>query len=182
MSAPLTVTHLARTCRLSRGTLLYYESIGLLPRPRRTRANYRAYSAAEVERLRQICVYRDAGVPLRDIRALLDGPRGEAGAVLRRRLLELGGQVERLREQQRAIARLLQSANQLRSQAMVSKEKWVEIMKAAGFSQDDMHRWHAEYEKSAPSEHQEFLEFLHIPAKETAEIRERSRGYRAAER
>lgn len=42
MSAPLTVTHLARTCRLSRGTLLYYESIGLLPRPRRTRANYRA--------------------------------------------------------------------------------------------------------------------------------------------
>ena len=66
MSAPLTVTHLARTCRLSRGTLLYYESIGLLPRPRRTRANYRAYSAAEVERLRQICVYRDAGVPLRD--------------------------------------------------------------------------------------------------------------------
>ncbi len=65
---------------------------------------------------------------------------------------------------------------------MVSKEKWVGIMKTAGFSQDDMQRWHAEFEKSAPSEHQEFLEFLHIPAKETAEIRERSRGHRAASR
>lgn len=56
---------------------------------------------------------------------------------------------------------------------MVSKEKWVEIMKPAGFSQDDTHRWHAQFEKSAPGERQEFL---------AAEIRERSRGYRAAER
>ncbi len=25
---------------------------------------------------------------------------------------------------------------------MVTKEKWVTIMKAAGFSEDDMRRWH----------------------------------------
>ena len=58
---------------------------------------------------------------------------------------------------------------------MVTKEKWVAIMKAAGFSEDDMHRWHAEFEKSAPDEHQEFLEFLHIPPAELTRIRDWSR-------
>jgi hypothetical protein len=38
-----------------------------------------------------------------------------------------------------------------------------------------MHRWHREFEKSAPEEHQEFLEFLHIPADEIKAIREWSR-------
>ena len=173
---PLTVTNLARACRLSRSTLLYYESIGLLPRPRRTEGNYRAYTPKDVERLRQICVYRDAGVPLADIRALLDGPRDDAAAVLRRRLVELGAGIERLRGQQRSIARLLTSAHKLRSIPMVTKEKWVAIMKAAGFSEDDMRRWHAEFEKGAPDEHQEFLEFLHIPPDELRRIRAWSRG------
>jgi DNA-binding transcriptional MerR regulator len=172
---PLTVTNLARACKLSRSTLLYYESIGLLARPRRTAGNYRAYSSKDLERLRQICVYRDAGVPLADIRALLEGPRDDAAAVLRRRLVELSGGIERLRDQQRAIARLLKSAHQLRSIPMVTKEKWVAIMKAAGFSEADMRRWHGEFEKSAPDEHQEFLEFLHIPQEELSRIRAWSR-------
>jgi DNA-binding transcriptional MerR regulator len=172
---PLTVTQLARECRLSRSTLLYYESIGLLPRPRRTAGNYRAYTPKDAERLRRICVYRDAGVPLAGIRALLDGPRDGAAEVLRRRLAELNTGIERLRDQQRAIARLLHSAHQLRSIPMVTKEKWVAIMKAAGFSEDDMRRWHTEFEKAAPGEHQEFLEFLHIQPEELAHIREWSR-------
>src|SRR5580658_3644533 len=168
---PLTVTNLARACNLARSTLLYYESIGLLPRPRRTAGNYRAYAPKDLDRLRQICVYRDAGVPLADIRALLDGARDDAGAVLQRRFAELGAGIERLRDQQRAIARLLKSAHKLRSTPMVTKEKWTAIMKAAGFSEDDMHRWHAEFEKGAPDEHQEFLEFLHIPPEELGRIR-----------
>ena len=168
---PLTVTNLARACKLSRSTLLYYESIGLLARPRRTAGNYRAYTPKDLERLRQICIYRDAGVPLAGIRALLDGPRDDAAGVLRRRLEELSAGIERLRDQQRAIARLLKSAHELRSIPMVTKEKWVAIMKAAGFSEDDMRRWHVEFEKAAPDEHQEFLEFLHIPPDELSRIR-----------
>ena len=62
---------------------------------------------------------------------------------------------------------------------------WAELMKAfeagnpraglgeqTGFSEDDMHRWHVEFEKSAPAEHQEFLEFLHIPSAKIQRIRE----------
>lgn len=58
---------------------------------------------------------------------------------------------------------------------MITKEKWISIMKAAGFSQEDMNRWHSEFEKMAPEEHQEFLEFLHIPAGEIDTIRQWSR-------
>ncbi len=44
----MTVSMLARRCGLSRSTLLYYESIGLLRRPPRTTGNYRAYGDADL--------------------------------------------------------------------------------------------------------------------------------------
>jgi hypothetical protein len=59
---------------------------------------------------------------------------------------------------------------------MITKDKWVSIMKSCGFSNEQMQRWHAEFERSAPEEHQEFLEFLHIPAREINTIREQSRA------
>jgi DNA-binding transcriptional MerR regulator len=155
---------------------LYYESVGLLRRPRRSDGNYRVYAEADLDRLRQIRVYRDAGLELGDIRFLLDSPSSDAGAVLRRRLAEIGGAIERLRGQQEAIARLLKSTGGFRRIDMVTKEKWVAIMKKAGFSEDDMRRWHAEFEKEAPSDHQEFLEFLRIPKEEIDSIRKWSRG------
>ena len=165
----LTVTRLARSCNLSRSTLLYYESIGLLTRPRRSEGNYRVYGTKDLDRLRQICLYRDAGLTLSDIRSLLNAPRNDASGVLRRRLVEIGQAIERMREHQRAIARLLNTA-ELRKDRMITKEKWTSIMSCAGFTHEDMHRWHQEFEESAPHEHQEFLEFLHIPAKEIASI------------
>jgi MerR family transcriptional regulator, thiopeptide resistance regulator len=173
---PLTVTLLARACGLSRGTVLYYESLGLLKPVRRSAGNYRLYGDRDLERLRQVCLYRNAGLKLSDIRSILDRPNSDAASVLQRRLVELGAEIERLREHQRAIARLLGSANRLRRMRMVTKEKWVEVMRSAGFTDEQMRRWHMEFEKSAPEEHQEFLEFLHIPAEEVARIRAWSRG------
>ena len=137
--------------------------------------NYRVYGEKDLQRLRQIRIYREAGLTLADIRALLDQPGSEAAGVLERRMEQLNEEIQKLRDHQRAIARLLKQTNQIRRMTMVTKEKWVEIMSAAGFSHDDMQRWHAEFEKSAPQEHQEFLEFLHIPPDEVRSIRERSR-------
>jgi len=167
---PLTVTRLARACKLSRSTVLYYESIGLVKRPARSSGNYRLYSEKDLDRLRQVCIYREAGLTLGDIRSLLDARTGDAGAVLRRRFVEIGAGIERLREHQRAIARLL-ATDQLRRNNVVTKEKWTSIMRSAGFTEEDMRRWHKEFEKSAPDEHQEFLEFLHISADEIKSIR-----------
>jgi len=173
---PLTVTRLARACHLARSTVLYYESIGLLRRPRRTSGNYRLYSDSDLDRLRQICAYRNSGLTLTDIRSLLEAPHTPGAAeVLRRRLVELGTAIEQLRSHQQAIAKLLQNKSFSRRTPMITKQKWVEVMQSAGFNKDDMHRWHAEFEKSAPEEHQEFLEFLHIPPAEIEEIRKSSR-------
>jgi DNA-binding transcriptional MerR regulator len=171
----LTVSKLARACGLSRGTLLYYESIGLLKPVSRSAAGYRRYGEQDLRRLRQICVYRDAGLKLEDIRALMDRPEDDAYSVLKRRLAELNAAVETLRGHQRAILKLLRNYEFCERTDMNTKEKWVSIMQAAGFSEADMRRWHVEFERSAPEEHQEFLEFLHIPKEEIASIREWSR-------
>jgi hypothetical protein len=125
-------------------------------------------------------VYRKVGLSLPSIRAVLDQPRGSAAAVLQRRLIDIDAEIETLRGHQRAILRLLQRSRALRRTMMISKEKWVAVMKAAGFTEADMQRWHREFEKSAPGEHQEFLEFLHIPADEIKTIREWSRMGRHA--
>jgi DNA-binding transcriptional MerR regulator len=172
----MTVTKLARSCGLSRTTVLYYEGIGLLRRPKRTAGNYRAYGDQDLERLRQVCVYRAAGLKLDDIRTILDRPQTDASALLRRRLAELSVEIERLRQHQRAIGQLLKASGTSWRTTMISKEKWTTIMRKAGFTDDDMRRWHAEFETSAPEEHQEFLEFLGIPKKEIATIRDWSRS------
>jgi DNA-binding transcriptional MerR regulator len=174
----LTVTRLARHFGLSRSTVLYYESIGLLNPARSRGNNYRAYGDRDMLRLKQVCIYRDAGLKLADIRVLLDRPESDAAAVLKRRLSEIAAEIERLREHQWAIVKLLQNRQSLRRLNVVTKEKWVSIMKASGFTEDDMQRWHAEFERSAPEEHQEFLEFLHIPPAEIGSIREWSRQHR----
>ena len=171
----LTVSRLAQRCGLSRSTVLYYERIGLVKPVLRTGANYRRYGEKDLRRLEQICIYRNAGLKLRDISALLDRPEGDAASVLTRRLAELDKEIETLRGHQQSIIRLLRSSNSFRRTKAMTKDKWVAIMKASGFTGDDMNRWHAEFERSAPDDHQQFLEFLQIPQAEIALIRESSR-------
>ncbi len=171
----LTVSKLARRCGLSRSTLLYYERIGLMRAPVRSGGNYRCYGDKELARLQQVCVYREAGLTLDDIRAILDRRESDASAVLKRRLKELNAEIATLRAHQQAILKLLQT-RALRSVKAMTKERWIQIMTAAGFSEEQMHRWHSEFERSAPDDHEEFLAFLHIPPKEIAQIRQASRS------
>ena len=55
---------------------------------------------------------------------------------------------------------------------MITKDRWVEIMRAAGLSDDDMHNWHRQFERLEPEAHQEFLESLGIEPDEIQAIRE----------
>ena len=79
-----------------------------------------------------------------------------------------------LRAHQQAILKLMGHRG-LGKAEMITKEKWVSIMSSCGFSEEQMQGWHAEFERSAPEEHEEFLKFLHIPAAEIGEIRRKSR-------
>ena len=50
----------------------HYESIGLVPKPRRTGANYRSYAEADVHMLRFVRAARDLGFSMSQIGELLD--------------------------------------------------------------------------------------------------------------
>lgn len=171
-----TVSKLAGRCGLSRSTVLYYESVGLLAPAARSASNYRRYGDKDVDRLRLICAYRQAGLKIDDIKAILDGSFSHAAGVLQRRLMELSEEIERLRGHQRSILKLLSSKSVFRRNQVMTKEKWISIMRGAGLTDDDMHRWHAEFERAAPEEHEEFLRYLHIAADEIRSIREWSRN------
>jgi DNA-binding transcriptional MerR regulator len=172
----MTVTALARAAGLSRSAVLYYESIGLLRKAKRSGANYRLYGEDDARRLGRIRVYRAAGLTLADIRAVLERPADDFAAILNRRMAGIGEEIERLRGQQRAIARMLQQTGKSRRKEMLSKEKWTKVMRDSGFSDEDMHRWHKQFEKEAPEDHEEFLRFLRIPDDEVKRIRAWSRA------
>jgi MerR family transcriptional regulator, thiopeptide resistance regulator len=171
----LRVSEIAKRSGLSRTTILYYESCGLLKPALRSSAQYRLYGDRELRVLDQIRLYRSVGMSVKDIRPLLASPENEAAALLKRRLRELEEEIGQLRRHQAAILRLLRSKNILRRTKDMTKEKWVTIMKSAGFSEDDMHRWHREFERAAPEDHQEFLKYLHIPEPEIRSIRDWSK-------
>lgn len=171
----LSVSQIARQFGLSRTTILYYESCGLLKPSLRSRAGYRLYGEKEARVLQQICLYRSAGLSIVDIRSVLSSRETDAAALLRRRLEELDSEIGALRKHQQVILRLLQDRKTLRRTKNMTKGKWVSIMKAAGFTEEDMHRWHREFERSSPEEHNEFLQFLHIAPGEIKSIREWSR-------
>ena len=95
-----TVKDLASLTGLTPRTLRYYDSIGLL-RPQRGRDNdYRLYGPGEVDRLQQILLYRDMGLPLEEIKKLLDAPGFDREAALREHL-------QRLRERRREVDALI---------------------------------------------------------------------------
>jgi DNA-binding transcriptional MerR regulator len=170
-----TIGALARACGLSRSTLLYYDRLDLLKAEKRSASGYRLYSAADSRRLEQICLHRKMGISLKEIGSLLRSPGTNAStAILRRRLQSLDREIAELRNQQRSIVAILKQKI-IQGGDMISKERWVEIMRAAGFSDKDMHNWHFQFEKMEPEAHQEFLESLGINPAEIASIREHCR-------
>jgi DNA-binding transcriptional MerR regulator len=167
----LSVSQLAKRYRLGRTTILYYEKCGLLTPALRTEANYRVYGVREAKLLEQICLYRSIGVSVRDIGRMLSAPQGKVSVLLKRRLRELEDEITQLRAHQLLILKLLRGKVIGRTKHM-TKEKWVSIMKTAGFSEADMRRWHHAFERSSPEEHEEFLNYLRIPPPEIRSIRE----------
>jgi DNA-binding transcriptional MerR regulator len=172
----LTISRLARRFGLSRSTLLYYDSIGLLSPSARSEASYRLYSPNDVQRMELIDVYRKAGLPLADIAKLLSSGQGELAGVLESRLRALNGEIQGLRRQQQLVVQLLHRRAASRGSRWLDKDGWVAILRATGMSEEDMQRWHVEFERLSPEAHQDFLESLGLDGGEIARIRRWSRA------
>jgi DNA-binding transcriptional MerR regulator len=83
-----TVGAVAALTGVSVRTLHHYDHIGLVVPSVRTPAGYRGYTDADIERLHLVLVYRAVGLPLDEIRALLD----DASADVVERVSKLTGQ------------------------------------------------------------------------------------------
>src|SRR5512142_841742 len=84
MAEHLTVGRMAELAGVTVRTLHHYDETGLVQPSARTAAGYRAYSAGDLERLRQVLAYRRLGFGLREIADLVDDPATDAAGHLRR--------------------------------------------------------------------------------------------------
>ena len=172
----VTISSLARASGLSRSTLLYYDRLGLLKPSGRSSAGYRLYAPADAERLETICLYRQIGIPLAEIKTILSASGTTVPLeILQRRLRTLDREIANFRRQQHTVVELIKQKQLHQGVEMLNKERWVEIMRAAGLSDQDMHNWHMQFEHMEPEAHREFLESLGIKAAEIEKIREWSR-------
>ena len=102
-----TVKELSRITGLTGRTLRYYDAIGLLC-PVRDRDNgYRLYGEREVDRLQEILLYREMGVPLEEIGRMLDAPDYDRESALRGHLARLLAQRRRVEELIHTVRRTL---------------------------------------------------------------------------
>ena len=72
MEEHLTVGRVAELAGVTVRTLHHYDEISLVQPSARTATGYRAYSAGDVERLREVLAYRRLGFGLREVADLVD--------------------------------------------------------------------------------------------------------------
>jgi len=170
-----TIGQICKSFGISRSTLLYYDSIGLLKPSMRTEGNYRVYSKEDVTRLEQIFLYRETGMSLEDVKTILDSPKSNLSDILEKRLESLNEEMHKIKFQQRFIIKMLKNKNLPLQAAAIYKDNFVDILKTIGLKEEEMDKLHVEFERFYPEEHQFFLEFLGIPPDEVRLIREYSK-------
>ena len=96
-----TVQRLASLAGVSTRTLRYYDEVGILKPARINSSGYRIYGQEEVDRLQQIMFYRELGVSIEDIKAIMTSKGFDKAAALkshREKLLAKRQQIDQLIE------------------------------------------------------------------------------------
>lgn len=171
-----TIGQLAQKYSLSRSTLIYYDKKGLLKPSGRSNANYRIYSDSDTEKLERIVQFRNAGMPLSAIAEIIEKGTDDIESALERRLVSINHEIQELRGQQKVIIDIIKTQGTIETTRIVTKEKWVAMLRAAGLDEDGMKHWHIEFEKTSPEAHQDFLESIGMADAEIAFIRDWSRN------
>lgn len=76
------ISDLAKKSGVSTRTLRYYDEIDLLKPVTVTEANYRRYGDAEVERLQRILMLRALGLPLEQVKLVINNPKSFKSVLL----------------------------------------------------------------------------------------------------
>lgn len=96
-------TRLAVTVR----ALHHWDEIGLAQPSLRTAAGYRVYTASDLERLNRIVAYREIGLGLDKIRAILDDSSRDVPSALREQRAQIAERIERLQQLNAGLDRMI---------------------------------------------------------------------------
>jgi DNA-binding transcriptional MerR regulator len=129
----ITVGAVATLTGVSVRTVHHYDHIGLVVPSVRTPAGYRGYTDADIERLHLVLVYRSVGLPLDEIRTLLDDADADVLAHLQRQHSLLLEQAERIEHTIKAVEELM---NAHRQGIQLTAEEQVEIFGTTAFSEE----------------------------------------------
>jgi MerR family transcriptional regulator, thiopeptide resistance regulator len=176
----ITVGRLGEKFGVSRTTLLYYDSIGLLKPSARSASGYRQYTDEDADRLRMILLLRDVGVPLVEIGALLPAGRVKISVALMRRLGDLNKEIEELQTQQQVVIRLLRNIDVPQDIMEHGRAQWLQVLEKAGLDSSTMMSWHADFEKRSQERHHEFLRMIGLTEEEIENMHTRLQDYHAA--
>jgi DNA-binding transcriptional MerR regulator len=171
-----TIGQVAKKYSLSRSAIIYYDKIGVLSPSGRSESNYRLYSDGDLAKMDRILLFRSAGLSLESIAVLLDKRGSELNSTLEHRLFSINSEIQGLRNQQKVILKILENEESIKHSRVITKEIWVSLLRAAGLDEAGMKNWHAEFEKTSPEGHQDFLESLGIEKEEIAGIRDWSKS------
>ncbi|MFJ2862674.1 MerR family transcriptional regulator [Kitasatospora sp. NPDC087314] len=99
----------AKIAKVTVRTLHHYDEIGLLSPAGRTRAGYRRYVDADLDRLQQILFYRELGFPLEGIAAILDDDSVSPSEHLRRQHELLTDRIRHLQDLATAVEHAMEA-------------------------------------------------------------------------
>ena len=128
-----TVGAVAELTGISVRTLHHYHHIGLVVPSVRTAAGYRGYTDTDVERLHIVLGYRAAGLPLDEIRLLLDEPGVSVVDRLEHQLTVLRQRSHQLQDNIKAVEDLVAAH---REGIQLTAEEQVEIFGSSAFGRE----------------------------------------------
>ncbi|MBP3649895.1 MAG: MerR family transcriptional regulator [Clostridia bacterium] len=150
-----TVHQVSGMAGVSVRTLHHYDQLGLLKPSQVTQAGYRLYDDAALVRLQSILIYREVGLPLREIKAIMDDPAYDPREALRRQITLLDNQRQRL-EGIIAFARDMEKKGEIRMDFQVfdkSEQEQLQAEAKAKWGQTDA--WQAWEQQGAKHSHQQ---------------------------
>ncbi len=104
-----TTTQVCAALHVTRKTLFYYDRIGLL-KPLEHQVNSKLYSEEQLETLKRILTYRDAGLSIQEIRKLLEEDSDHA-SIMEDALKRLQEEEAQLQRQMMNLKALMQLQN-----------------------------------------------------------------------
>lgn len=125
----LTIGQVAELLGVSTRTPRHWDDIGLLQPSFRSWGDYRLYTESDIDTAMEILVYRETGMPLKDIVSIIHG-----GASTRDRLREqqeyLAGQIARLRRMHDAVTAMIERNLTMTEKMEALGDQWAEEAEA----------------------------------------------------